>query len=215
MIGLFYFMDHNYYVTITAKILLDKNLTDKQKILLALISNLSNVRGYCFASNDYLAECLNCSVNSVRDNLRLLEKQKYIGRIVKLNEKLEVEYRSIKLCFDNPMPNDQHTPVDNSTHPSVGSSTHNIQLDNIQLDSINNKIYNEKDAFINRINDYKVQLSNEYQNFIEYWTESNAKGKMRFQSEKFFDISRRVNTWIKNSKNYQKPNQETPKIKLK
>ena len=65
MIGLFYFMNHSFYVTITAKILLDKSLTDRQKLLLALISNLSNERGFCFASNDYLAKCLNCSVTFI------------------------------------------------------------------------------------------------------------------------------------------------------
>ena len=39
----------------------------------------------------------------------------------------------------------------------------------------------------------------EKQAFIDYWTEPSASGKMRFQSEKFFDIGRRIGTWNKNN----------------
>jgi len=207
-------MNHSFYVTITAKILLDKSLTDRQKLLLALISNLSNERGFCFASNDYLAKCLNCSVTSVRDNLRELEKQKYIGRVIKLNEKMEVEFRSITLCFETPLPTKQHTPDDISAYPPDGIPSHNIQLSKIQVDKINKKIYNEKDAFLNRLEEYKDKLGNQYQSFVDYWTEADAKGKMRYQDQKFFDISRRIGTWIKNAKNFE-PTIQTTKIKLK
>ena len=34
--------------------------------------------------------------------------------------------------------------------------------------------------------------------FFAYWTETNQKGKMRFQAEKFFDISKRLATWQRN-----------------
>lgn len=34
--------------------------------------------------------------------------------------------------------------------------------------------------------------------FKAYWTETNSKGKMRFQAEKFFDISKRLATWQRN-----------------
>jgi hypothetical protein len=35
--------------------------------------------------------------------------------------------------------------------------------------------------------------------FCNYWTETDQKGKMRFQDQKFFDIAKRLATW--NSKN--------------
>lgn len=34
--------------------------------------------------------------------------------------------------------------------------------------------------------------------FKAYWTETDQKGKMRFQSQKFFDISKRLATWQRN-----------------
>jgi hypothetical protein len=42
--------------------------------------------------------------------------------------------------------------------------------------------------------------------FCNYWTETDHKGKMRFQDQKFFDIAKRLATW--NSKN-QKINATT------
>jgi hypothetical protein len=208
-------MNHSFYVTITARILLNKDLTDRQKLLLALISNLSNERGYCFASNEYLANCLNCSVTSIRDNLRLLEKGGYIGRVLKLNEKMEVEYRSITLCFENPLPTSQQTPDGKSAYPPDGNPSHNIQLDKIQVDKCIKKEYNPKSSFVGRVDELKDKLGNEYQNFIDYWTEQDDKGKMRFQAQKFFDINRRIATWVKNSKNFQPITNEKPKITLK
>ncbi len=39
--------------------------------------------------------------------------------------------------------------------------------------------------------------------FVEYWTEHNPNGKkMRFEGEKYFDINRRLQTWIRNDKKF-------------
>lgn len=79
----------------------------------------------------------------------------------------------------------------------------------------NNKINNAKEDFLNKVDEHKIKLGNQYQSFIDYWTEANDKGKMRFQDQKFFDVSRRIATWVKNSKNFQAINEQTTKIKLK
>lgn len=47
--------------------------------------------------------------------------------------------------------------------------------------------------------------------FADYWTENNyGKKKMRFENEQFFDISRRLATWYKRSKEKIAPKDETP-----
>ena len=38
--------------------------------------------------------------------------------------------------------------------------------------------------------------------FKAYWTETNSKGKMRYQAEKFFDISKRLATWHRNQSKF-------------
>ena len=61
---------------------------------------------------------------------------------------------------------------------------------------------NGNDLFINNILEYRELLGDSYNEFIEYWCEPNKKGKLRYELEKFFDVKRRVNTWIKNKLRY-------------
>ena len=90
-----------------------------------------------------------------------------------------------------------------------------INTDINTISNNTNKLYSHKESFVNRVDEFKDKLGNQYESFISYWTEANDKGKMRFQDQKFFDISRRIATWVKNSKNFQPINQDAPKIKLK
>lgn len=39
--------------------------------------------------------------------------------------------------------------------------------------------------------------------FYDYWTEKNNKGKERWECEKFFDISRRIKTWLNNNSKFK------------
>jgi hypothetical protein len=69
-------------------------------------------------------------------------------------------------------------------------------MENVNID------VNNKDLFINNIKEYEQILGESYNEFIEYWCEPNKKGKLRYELEKFFDVKRRVNTWIKNKLRY-------------
>jgi uncharacterized protein YdaU (DUF1376 family) len=59
-----------------------------------------------------------------------------------------------------------------------------------------------KDIFVNNIEPFKNLLSESYQEFIDYWTEPSKSGKLRYEAQKFFDIKRRVNTWLQNKNKY-------------
>ena len=59
-----------------------------------------------------------------------------------------------------------------------------------------------KDIFINNIEPFKNLLSESYQEFIDYWTEPSKSGKLRYDAQYFFDIKRRVNTWMQNKNKY-------------
>jgi hypothetical protein len=56
--------------------------------------------------------------------------------------------------------------------------------------------------FIDEVQIFKSNLGDEYNNFVMYWTEPNKNGKLRYELEKFFDIKRRVNTWMQNKNKY-------------
>ena len=60
-----------------------------------------------------------------------------------------------------------------------------------------------KVSFSEMLSPYLLELSDEYDNFYSYWTEKNNKGKERWENEKYFDISRRIKTWMTNSTKFK------------
>jgi hypothetical protein len=69
---------------------------------------------------------------------------------------------------------------------------------------------NNKDNFVNSIEEYKQILGDSYNEFIDYWCESDKNGKLRYELEKFFDVKRRINTWTKNKLRYGNSKTSTP-----
>jgi hypothetical protein len=78
------------------------------------------------------------------------------------------------------------------------------------------KVNKSKVEFSEMLNPH-IQLfadNEEVIKFYNYWTEKNAKGKERWECEKFFNISRRVATWNNNANKFEsnKPKQELGKL---
>lgn len=79
-------MERNWFAVLTAQVLYDTKITDTQKILYAIVSNLTNATGYCYATNSYLADIMNCSQESIRRHLSALEGAGYINRRMTKNK---------------------------------------------------------------------------------------------------------------------------------
>jgi hypothetical protein len=60
-----------------------------------------------------------------------------------------------------------------------------------------------KVSFNEMLSPFISDLNDEYDNFFSYWTEKDKKGKERWENEKYFDISRRIKTWITNSTKFK------------
>jgi len=121
-------MNHNWFAPLPASVLLNKALTDKQKLLIALIANLMNDRGYCFASNKYLGECLDCSESTIKDHLKKLEEMGILGRIIKLKPNGDFDFRSLVINIEIPhMPQTEKTttPARKLANPSARNLAHN------------------------------------------------------------------------------------------
>ena len=126
--GHFYFMNHNWFAPLPASVLLSKTLTDKQKLLIALIANLMNERGYCFASNKYLGECLDCSESTIKDHLKKLEEVGILGRIIKLKPNGDFDFRSLVINLEiphMPQPEKTTTLAEKLANPSARKLAHN------------------------------------------------------------------------------------------
>jgi hypothetical protein len=87
--------------------------------------------------------------------------------------------------------------TENVTHYESVCNTPKVKESKVKLSKVNSI-----DIFINNIEVYKTELGDSYNDFLEYWTEPNKNGKLRYELEKFFDAKRRINTWIKNKNTY-------------
>lgn len=229
----------NWYAVITAPVLYNKNLSDKQKLLIAVISNLSNEKGYCFASNQYLADVLGCDKLTISRHLSALEKEGYLNRVIVLDENGSVKYRTLTVIESfnyQPLMTKPITPHDETGNTHIDE---NVNYNNKHIKNKDKNIYNSGSIFLSSDNltekkemsekkitvakrkkmfESKIEVRHDFlsdmrQEFIDYWTELNKSGtKMRFEDEKFFDINRRINTWKKNNGWKAKKPQITPKI---
>ena len=55
----------SFYAVIPAKVLMDEGLRPNAKLLYAKISNLCNLKGYCWATNEELTEGLGIAAHAV------------------------------------------------------------------------------------------------------------------------------------------------------
>ena len=79
--------DIRYYIVIPSDVLLNEKLSDKSKILFGIISNLLNREGFCYATNDYFEQILNCSTRTIQRSLEELEENKLIFIYIEKNAK--------------------------------------------------------------------------------------------------------------------------------
>ena len=81
---------------ISAEILLNKDLSDKEKIILSMILYLSDETGSCFASNKYIASIVNVTSDRVSKIVSSLKKKVFIEVILNFKaDSKEVESRQI------------------------------------------------------------------------------------------------------------------------
>ena len=78
-------MNGEYYINIPSKVLKNRDLKFRSKILYGEISRLSQKDGYCYASNKYLGELLGIHEKSVS---RLI-KELISANLVKMTETSE------------------------------------------------------------------------------------------------------------------------------
>ena len=74
------------------------------------------------------------------------------------------------------------------------------------------KVKESKVKLIDIITPHIFLLGDEYDNFYAYWTEQNKSGKERWELEKFFNIERRINTWINNKTKFNNNGDTTEKL---
>ena len=126
-----------YYSVIPATVLYNKDLKANEKLLYAIITSLACKKGYCFASNKYLAEKLDVNPKTVSSWISDLRDKDFI--IVELirNENNQIIQRKIYI-------NDVSYPLNNGYQyqSKNGQAIHQkVEHNNIRN---NNKINNKE-----------------------------------------------------------------------
>lgn len=93
----------SYWAVLPAKVRYDKNLRPNAKLLYAEITALAGAAGYCWATNEYLAQLFGISARTVSDLIGTLAKSGYV-RVEVLRDPVtnEVQERRIWVDFDAP-----------------------------------------------------------------------------------------------------------------
>lgn len=81
--------------TITPNEILYSDLSDRSVRLYNYIMNLSNAKGYCFASNKYLADLLKVSESSMKSALKELIENGFVSSVIMLKPNGDYDYRAL------------------------------------------------------------------------------------------------------------------------
>ena len=175
------------YSIISNEILRRKDLSLKAKGLMSLILSLPD--SWDLTVNG-LVEIIKESKNTVYSILKELNKFGYVER----NRITDNTGKVVKwelIVYEQP-----HTKKPQLKKPDVENCTQ-ISTDN-KINTNINKIY-----WIDEIKElnYPKEMK---EDFIEYWSEESKTGKTRQSMQKTWNTERRLKTWAKNDKNWNK-----------
>jgi predicted transcriptional regulator len=175
------------YSIISNEILRRKDLSLKAKGLMSLILSLPD--SWDLTVNG-LVEIVKESKNTIYTVLKELNKFGYVER----NRITDNTGKVVKwelLIYEQP-----HTKKPQLKKPDVEKCTQ-ISTDN-KINTNINKIY-----WIDEIQElnYPKEMK---EDFVEYWSEESKTGKTRQSMQKTWNTERRLKTWAKNDKNWNK-----------
>ena len=129
----------SWYAVVSNEVLFDKELNSDQKILVAMISNAMNHKGYCWATNEYFANALDCSVRTIQRNLEHLEAVGYVSRIINIDpETKQVIDRVL-------MANERKVKPNTLLSPVTGGGDTGDMTPPVTDVMYNNKVFNNKE----------------------------------------------------------------------
>lgn len=172
----------SWAAVIPNKYLYAKDINAVQKILIGLISGLSNIKGYCFATNDYFADILDLSKVRVSQLITDLEKKGYLGRVIYRNEKQEVEKRILILIMDKEIP----LPLKFDTPPIENDNT--LPLEIIIPPIRNFKDNKNTNKNINK-NNNRIQSKPTLDDVISFFIEKGSTEEKAKQAFEYYELA--------------------------
>ena len=171
-----------------------EDLSLPQKIIFAKVCDLDNEKG-CYASNKYFAELFNISPRQVSTHINNIIKKGYLSSKFKYKDGTkEIDYRVL---------NTTSRGMEELQHKGYGRV-----LPISKESNYNNTIKVREQKFINKVLAEGLKQTpmvhpDICDAFTSHWTEPNIAGtRMKFEMQKTWDFKRRMDTWIRNDKNW-------------
>jgi len=196
----------NRYGTIPNDLLNSIHISFKAKGMYAFIQSKPDNWEF---SAERISKQVKEGLPSVISALKELENFGYLVRNRYQNNKgfWVVDY----LLYEIPIEENLITGKPNEENPNIGKPSNNSNKD-FSKQEYNNKEKVVKASFSEMVFPHLHELKDEYSNFFYYWTEKNIQGKERWECQKFFDISRRVKTWMQNKTKFNNNGNTTEKL---
>ena len=140
---------------------LDKNIKDELGLLL-IISSLTAEKGYCYASNDYLAKIFETSVVTISRKIKILEEKKYI--------EIEYEKKGCLVTSRKIRLTKMLTAINKNVNRTINKNVKDNNINNINNTNINNKKERKKETNYDKIINSMVEdeeIKNSIYEFIK------------------------------------------------
>ena len=193
-------MQPNYYAIIPAEVRYSA-IKPNAKLLFGELTALSNKHGYSFESNNFFAELYSVSKNTISLWIKELIDAGFVSSQL-IKDKNQIVERRIYITFksDTIIKNDERGIIKNDEYNKTSINTIKKNI------NINERKFNFK-FLIWDLKEISIEIKNE---FFNYWSEANhSNTKMKFELEKTWDLQKRINRWILNSKKWAKPEQKS------
>ena len=167
---------------------MDKNIKDELGLLL-IISSLTAEKGYCYASNDYLAKIFKTSVVTISRKIKILEEKKYI--------EIEYEKKGCLVISRKIRLTKMLTAINKNVNRTINKNVKENNISNINNTNNNNIIYSQVLPYEEIINYLNLKANTHYRHNIKK-TQSliSARFNENFTLDDFKRvIDNKVNEW--------------------
>ena len=176
-------MKPSFWAVIPATVRYDKSVGSTAKLLFAEITALSNIEGYCWASNNYFANLFDISITQVSRLIGSLEERGFLKSFV-----------------------DSRAGNQRKLYPQITTDTEILPAEKIvktlearfdeQVGVVGTELSEERKSFL------------EY-----WTAKNDGGKKEHWQKQTTFAIKQRWSTWIKNKRKWEKPSKPLPSDK--
>ena len=137
---------------------LDKKIKDELGLLL-IISSLTAEKGYCYASNDYLAKIFKTNVVTISRKIKILEEKKYI--------EIEYEKKGCLVISRKIRLTKMLTMINKNDNHTINKNVKENNISNINSTNNNNIIYSQVLPYEEIINYLNLKANTHYRHNIK------------------------------------------------